>query len=275
MKRSLILALFFALCIQSSFAHDFWIEASNYRPLVKERVSFDLKVGEHFVGDSVERNGARIERFVAVDSLGKSETIVGIDRRAPAGLWVPKAPGLFSIGYESSVIAIELEAEKFEHYLAAEGLEHVIAARKESGDSRKKGREIYARSVKSLLWVAQNAQDPVPTTGFDTRIGLPLELVPEQNPYTLKVGDEWTLRVYFDGKPLAGALLGCLPQAAPETEVRVRSDAEGRVRFKITHTGPVLARVCWMVAAPTESGSDWQSTWSSLSFEVRAPVPSK
>ena len=234
--------------------------------------------GQLFQGFSAagqERNAARIERFVAVDSLGHSETIVGIDRRAPAGLWLPKALGLFAIGYESSTTAIELEAEKFEHYLAAEGLEHVIAARKERSETQKKGLEIYARSVKSLLWVAQNAQDPVPTAGFDTRIGLPLELVPEQNPYALKVGDELTLRVYFNGQPLAKALLGCLPQAAPATEVRARSDKEGRVKFKITHTGAVLARVCWMVAAPAASGADWQSTWSSLSFEVRAPAPAK
>ncbi|MBL8859902.1 MAG: DUF4198 domain-containing protein [Planctomycetes bacterium] len=275
MQRFTIAVLFLAAVVPGAFAHDFWIEASNYRPVVKERVSFDLKVGEHFVGDSVERNSDRIVRFTAVDALGKAETILGIDRRAPAGLWAPIAAGLFAVGYESNTIAIELEAEKFEHYLAAEGLEHVSAARKARGETGKRAREIYARSVKSLVWVRTDARDALPTSGFDTRIGLPLEIVPEQNPYALKIGDELTLRVYFEGAPLAGALVGFMSHAEPQSEVRLRSQADGRLKVRITHAGPNLARVCWMVAAPQDSGADWKSTWSSLTFDVQPPTPAK
>src|SRR6187402_873492 len=112
-------------------AHDFWIEPSSYRPTVGQRIDIDLRVGEQFSGEAVERNPLRIVRFAATDALGKEEPILGIDKRAPAGLWRPKSAGLFAIAYESNVTPIELEAQKFERYLEEEGLQHVIALRKE------------------------------------------------------------------------------------------------------------------------------------------------
>jgi hypothetical protein len=53
----------------------------------------------------------------------------------------------------------------------------------------------------------------------------------------------------------------------------VRTDADGRVRFKIGDEGMHLARVCWMVPAAKDSGADWESTWGSLTFEIPAPKP--
>lgn len=258
-------------------AHDFWIEPSKHRAVVGERVDIDLRVGEKWIGDAVERNAMRIVRFDATDSAGKIEPIVGIDKRAPAGLWRPKSAGLFVIGYESNTIAIDLEAAKFEHYLEAEGLEHVIAARKVRGESSKKGLELYSRSVKSFVLASDPAKPEVGTAGFDRRIGLALEIVPEKDPHALKVGDEFPVRVYFREEPLAGALVGFMPKTSPAADARLRTDAEGRVKFKVPAAGVNMVRVCWMVAAPKESGSDWQSTWSSLTFDVRPPaeVPAK
>ena len=256
-------------------AHDFWIEPSSYRPTVGQRIDIDLRVGEQFSGDPVERNPLRIVRFAAVDALGKEEPILGIDKRAPAGLWRAKSTGLFAIAYESNVTPIELEAPKFERYLEEEGLQHVIALRRERGDSAKPGREIYSRSVKSLVLAVESGKPEPTAIGWDRRLGLPLEIVPEKNPCALKVGDELPLRIYFRDEPLAGALVGFIPKSTPKSEVRTRTDADGRVTFKLTADGANMARVCWMVAAPADSASDWQSTWSSLTFDVRAPTPPK
>jgi uncharacterized GH25 family protein len=255
-------------------AHDFWIEPSKYRPAVGERIDIDLRVGEKWVGEAVERNPLRIVRFGAIDALGHEEPIVGIDRRAPAGLWRARTAGLFLLCYESNPTALELEAVKFEHYLGAEGLEHVLEARRERGESSKKGLEIYSRSVKTLVFATETGKPEPSSDGWNRRLGITLEIVPEKDPALLKIGDELTLRVFFKDQPLAGALVGFMPKSAPESDVRMRSDADGRVTFKVTTAGAQQARVCWMVAAPKDSGADWQSTWSSLTFEVRTPAPS-
>ena len=251
-------------------AHDFWMEPSNYRPKKGERVSLDLKVGEHFAGESVERNDLRIVSFVARGPDGRDADVIGVDGRAPAGLWSARADGLQQIAYRSRTTALELEAAKFEAYLTAEGLEHVIAARKTRGESAKKGIEIYSRSVKTM--VLAGGATPESSKGFDARMGLTLEIVPEVNPYALKVGDELPVHVWFQDKPLARALVGCTALADTQDDVRLRTDENGRVVFRVAHPGPTLLRVCWMTEAPKDSQADWESTWSSLTFAV--PVES-
>lgn len=281
MRFARILAVVAALALSTKalFAHDFWIEASKFHPGIHERVAFDLKVGQHFEGDSVPRNEKKIVRFVVRGPDGKSEDVLGVDGRTPAGYWRPEALGLYVVGYRSNTTPIELEAVKFESYLAEEGLQPVIQARKASGDSDKKGREIYSRSVKSLILCGElpkadpKADRAEALKGFDARLGLRLEVIPESNPYTLRVGGELPVHVLFDDKPLAGALVGFTAKSAVGEEVRLRTDAEGRVKFKIAHTGEHLVRVVWMVKAPKDADADWESTWSSLTFEIPDDAP--
>lgn len=261
------------------FAHDFWIEASKYRPALHDRVAFDLKVGQRFSGESVARNAQKIVRFVVRGPDGKDMDVLGIDGKSPAGYLRPEALGLYVAGYRSNTTPIELEAAKFEAYLAEEGLQPVIDARKASGDSDKKGREIYSRSVKSLVLCGDIPKDPAAAPkGFDARLGLRLELVPEVDPCLLKIGDALPVHLFFDDKPLPGALVGFTAKSAVDEDVRVRTDAEGRASFKVAHTGEHLVRVVWMVKAPADSGADWESTWASLTFEIPAaspPAPAK
>jgi len=72
------------------------------------------------------------------------------------------APGLAVIGYRSQRTAITLEAEKFEKYLADEGLDGVLKARKTRGEQDKPGNEVYSRCAKSLI-----AVDGTGKSGFD------------------------------------------------------------------------------------------------------------
>jgi uncharacterized GH25 family protein len=275
--RTLTRALVLLALATTARAHDLWIEPSDYRPAAGARVSLDLKVGERFVGESVARNERRIVSFRAFAGPGEPEPVAGTDGRAPAGLWHPQSSGLYTIAYRSNTVPLEMEAEKFEHYLVDEGLDHVITARRELGESAKKGLEVYSRSVKSIVVVgALPAAGASSLTGFDRRLGMTLEIVPEQNPYALTVGDELTVRVWFRDEPLAQALIGCMPQADADREVRLRTDEHGRARFRLTHSGPTLMRVCWMTPAAAGTKADWESTWGSLTFAVPtqpAPTP--
>src|SRR5207248_2183584 len=45
-------------------AHDFWIEPSNFRPAVGERVAAALRVGQKLAGDPLPRIPMLIDRFV-------------------------------------------------------------------------------------------------------------------------------------------------------------------------------------------------------------------
>jgi hypothetical protein len=253
----------------AAVAHDFWLEPATLRPEVGERIEVRLVVGEHFVGDPVARQEQRIVSFVATDPGGRTEKVLGRDGRAPAGIWRASEPGLHVIGYQSNGTAIELEAAKFESYLAAEGLESVALERKARGESARPGRESYARCAKSFV-VATGDAAPKPNqrAGWDRALGFPLEIVPEVDPTRLAPGAKLVVHVVFQGAPLANGLVGCMPKLDPTREVRLRTDAEGRVAFEPVLGGLHLLRVVHMTRAPAGSAHDWESQWASLTFEV-------
>jgi uncharacterized GH25 family protein len=244
-------------------AHDFWIEPSAYAPAPGQRVAVRLRVADHFPGDPFPRNKARIERF-AVLGGGSEAAVPGIEGGDPAGYLVAGKPGIYQVVYDSNHASIDLTGEKFEKHLAEQGLERISEARKKNGESAAGAREIYSRSVKALLAVGGGGE------GYDRPAGLPLELIPEKNPFLLAPGSELPVRLLFQGRPLAGARVEARnPRNAGET-VSGRTDREGRIRLRFASGGPWLVKAVHMIPAPKESGADWESFWASLTFESAA-----
>lgn len=245
-------------------AHDFWIEPSTFTPAAGQRVAVRLRVGEHFRGDPVPRNLERMERFAALGDSGELP-VEGVPDTDPAGHASFKSPGLQLLVYDSDRASIELAGPKFEEYLKEEGLTAVSALRAERGQSAAGVKEVYSRCAKTLVAVGGKS------SGKHDRIaGLPLEIVPEQNPYRLSGGEDLPVRLLYAGKPLAGALVVALRKGRAGEAVSARSDREGRVALRLDRPGVWLVKAVHMVPAPKETGADWESFWASLTFEIPA-----
>ncbi|HEY6064954.1 MAG TPA: DUF4198 domain-containing protein [Thermoanaerobaculia bacterium] len=257
---SAALVLFFAAA--RVLAHDFWIEPTTFRPDVGSRVGLALRVGQGFRGDPVPRLPELIEKFVAV-SGGGEQTVGGAPGRDPAGSATIAEPGWIVVGYRSRPKPLELPADKFEQYLKDEGLEKIIAARAEHGDSEKPSKEIYSRCAKALL-----DANGAGAGGYDRALGLRLELVPQKSPKALGKDRAMPVRLLFEGKPLAGALVVALNREDPEKRVSARSDKAGRVSLALAPAGVWLVKAVHMVPAPPSSGADWESLWASVTFEI-------
>jgi len=262
LRRLLFLALA-ALSAAAVSAHDFWIEPSAYRVDKGSELSVALRVGEGYRGDPVARNPAKIRRFVLVGPAGE-QALAGDAGQDPAGSAAIRKSGLFVIGYHSWPSSITLEAAKFEAYLREEGLERVIALRAERQQSALPGREIYSRCAKALV----SCGLPGKERAF-RKLGLPLELVPEANPYLGGSGPRG-LRLLFQDLPLEGALVVALPKGAPEQKLTARTDVSGRVVLELAAGRTWLVKAVHMVEAPAGSGADWESLWASLTFELPA-----
>jgi hypothetical protein len=258
----------FAWCLSATLlAHDFWIEPSSFRPAVGSTVSARLMVGQGFRGDPVPRNPALIVRFVLVSDAGETP-LDGRPADDPAGAAVVSSPGLQVMGYRSGNSFVALEAPKFEDYLREEGLERVVEERARRGDSQKGSRELFSRCAKALLFAGAGRP-----AGDDRDLGLTLELHAEKNPYGLRAGDELPVRLTHEGKPLEGALVSAVPRGHPEEKLSRRTDRDGRVRLRLPRDGAWLIKAVHMVAAPADSGADWQSLWASLTFEMPPASP--
>lgn len=259
-----LLALALA-CAAAAFAraHDFWIELPA-QARVGEVVPVQLLVGEQLVGERVPRRTGRIVRFVALGPAGTSE-VPGVDEAVPAGLWRPAQAGQHLIAYESLPAHIELEAAKFEAYLAEEGLDAIRELRAQAGESGKPARERYARCAKALIEVGPR-EERADFECSQRALGLPLELVCVSDPRAPRGPLE--LRLLRDGQPLAGALVVALSSADPKAPLRARTDARGQVAFELPRGGRWLLKSVHMERHPEANVADWQSHWASLMLDL-------
>jgi uncharacterized GH25 family protein len=250
-------------------AHDLWIEPSAFTPAPGQHVAVRLRVGQGFRGDPVPRDPKLMERFAALGAKGEVP-IPGVPNTEPAGFASFADPGLEVLVYDSRREPIELEGAKFEEYLREEGLQNVISLRAKRGQSAAPGREVFSRCAKALVAVGGGGGKDAGGRGYDRVAGLPLELVPEKNPYTLTGGGDLPVRLLYAGKPLADVLVMALQKGRAGEAVSARSDAKGRVALHLDGPGVWLVKAVHMVAAPKEAGADWESFWASVTFEIPA-----
>jgi uncharacterized GH25 family protein len=155
----------------------------------------------------------------------------------------------------------QMKPDSFEKYLEEEGLGHIVRARAARGESGAPGRERYSMYAKAVLATG------TPGDGYRSVAGLALEIIPEKDPYRLQSGEMLPVRVLFRGKPAADLQLTAASTAEGfKTRVVGTTDAEGRVTVPVSRGQWRLHTI--LMERVTEAEIDWESTWTTLTFEV-------
>ena len=244
-------------------AHDMWIEPATFAPDVGQVVSLRLRVGQDLLGDPLRLDPSLVNQFVVRDADGL-RPVVRRDGGDPAGLLRVASPGLLVIGYRSNPSAIEMAADKFNQYVKEEGLEAVLAMRASRNETGTAAHELFSRCAKSLVFSGTPAEAP-----GDRPLGFTVELVAERNPYAVAPGQDLPVRLIYENRPLAGALVVAMNRLNPAEKLSARTDKDGRVRFKVRPGGMWLIKAVHMVPAPAGAQAEWTSFWASLTFELR------
>ena len=261
--ESVLVATAIGLSRAPVFAHDLWIEPTIFSPDAGQIVGVRLRVGVGFLGDSLPRDPGLLNQFVFVDAAGR-KPVVGRPGDDPAGFLRVAMPGLVVIGYRSNPSAVELAAEKFNQYLKEEGLDAVAALRARRIETGASARELFSRCAKSLVLSGSPSE-----AQSDRLLGFTLELVAERNPYAIPAGQDLPLRLTYQNRPLAGALVVAMNRLNPAEKLAARTDNDGRVRFRLRPGGMWLVKAVHMVQAPAGANAEWESFWASLTFELR------
>jgi hypothetical protein len=286
MRIKLLVA--FACITTATLAHEFWVQPASFRVAAGAAVPLRLMVGENFAGKAWPRPTRRVRRFVRYGPGGPADSTdlrpaLLADSLAPA--LTCAAPGTHLLALTSRLAYLELPAAEFTAYLRQEGLGYALRQRQEAGEATtKRGREAYQRCAKALVLATSGPRLPsaAADTTFRRVLGLPLELVPEQNPYRLRPGAALTVRVLRHGQPVPGAQVqvwqvptpNSKPTAGPAvTHFATYSNVQGRVLLRLYGAGPYLLATVRMENAPpalalpgTTARPDWLSTWASLTF---------
>ena len=262
-RLSLLVVAVVALTQATLFAHDMWIEPTTFSPEPGEIVGVRLRVGQDLLGDPLPLDPALVNQFVLEDAAGR-KPVVRRDGADPAGFLRVAMPGLLVIGYRSNPSAIEMAAEKFNQYVKEEGLDAVAALRARRNEVGAAAHELFSRCAKSLVF----SGSPSEAQG-DRPLGFTLELVAERNPYAIRPGQDLPVRLTYENRPLAGALVVAMNRLNPAEKLAARTDNDGRVRFRLRPGGMWLVKAVHMVPALAGTNAEWASFWASLTFELR------
>jgi uncharacterized GH25 family protein len=170
------------------------------------------------------------------------------------------------IGASTLPSVIDLSADDFNLYLKDDGIPDVLEARQRAGELGKPARERYHKHVKALVQVGT-----VRSNEFATVMGYPAELIPVENPYTLTSGATLQVKAVVNGKPVANQLVlfgGVDPSNANIAPGSVRSNAQGIAGIPLSKPGLWYVKFIHMARLEGDS-VDYESTWASLTFEIR------
>lgn len=180
------------------------------------------------------------------------------------------APGGYVVGVSTAPKIIELSADNFEEYLRHDGIEDILKERKAANVARTPVRERYSKHVKTLLQVGDAASDD-----YARPLGFPAEILLAKNPASVKVGDTLDFQALIKGRPMGRQLVYANYEGAPAGGAqgghpgaqRLRTDADGKAAFKVTHPGRWYVTLINMQKATGEA--TYESNWATLTFEVR------
>lgn len=256
---SLLVILTLTLILQ---AHEFWLQPKKFQYGVGESAEIDFMVGENFVGELWDLKKHRIQKL---DHYAKDYSKSLIDRTSPStdkklSIKLEKA-GTHLFVLQSHNAFIELEAEKFNEYLKEDGLDDVIDYRTKNNAMNKSAKEHYARCAKVLVHAGNVTDDT-----YKKRVGLPLEIVPVNDPYVAKPGEEISFLVLYEGKPLPFTLVKVWNRKENNTIMQnIYTQKDGIITTRLSNTGTWMVSSVKMIPAK-EASADWQSYWASLVF---------
>lgn len=259
-------AIALALIATPIAAHDFWLQPSGFQFPAATRVPMIIFVGH---GPARQRWGVGVDHVALFRSVGPG----GVqDRRPNLTLDSPThdaivkldQSGSYVLAFQSTLTPSSLPYLRFNDYLKVEGITPALTRRKRMGTEQTDGRELYSRRAKAIMQIGPVS--PASAALVTKPLGLTLEIVPEKHPYLLKAGEALPVRVYFEHRPVAGALvkLTNLDYDTRPLEMH-RTDREGRTSFMVPQRGSWLINVIWTKPIKNPQ-ADFQTTFSSLTF---------
>ena len=249
-------------------AHDLFFRADSFRVAPGTTLALRVLNGTFSESESaVARSRLRDISVVSPAGRSRPDTTFWSSKGDTSLFTVQTGPaGTYVVGASLLSREIALKADEFNSYLRDDGIPDVLAARRRANELAKDVTERYAKHIKTILQVGTKR-----TGDFSVVLGYPAELVPLDNPYSLAAGSTLRVRALVDGTPVANQLVvsgGRTPSGARFRESRVRTDASGVARIRLTGKGHWYVKFINMEPFTGPEKIDYESKWATLTFEI-------
>ncbi|WP_201244834.1 DUF4198 domain-containing protein [Halochromatium salexigens] len=254
-KAVAILATQWMLMSSGAWAHDYWIMPSDFDPSPGTLLEAGFTASHQFFVDEEIPNITDFRGFLVLPD-GR-EISLPYQRIAPtnASLLAPiLGEGTYTLG------AVSTRPE----YWSTTRSGHAPGRKRESADGI--STTAYVKSVKTYVNVGQ------PSEAWRAHLGHAIEIVPLNNPASLKTGDSLTLKILLHDQVAAGAEVYAVYEGFEskdhEAPVSTTTDAQGQARISIDRPGLWLVYARVEREAAPDSGLDWHNDRAYLLMKV-------
>ena len=173
------------------------------------------------------------------------------------------------IGVSTKARILAMSPDEFIAYLKHDGVPDTLTMF-EANNTLAEVRERYSKHVRTIVQVGEEKSD-----AYATKLGYPVEIILDQNPYDLRFGDDIGFQVLYDGKPVANQLVrasyegfhGHDESGGHITSFEMRTDENGRASFLLNNKALWYISLIHMQKID-DPDADYESNWATITFRV-------
>lgn len=265
MRKGLPIALVALALTTPGMAHDFWLDLSRYRQQSGTPIPIRFLIGDVGAVEPWEVLWRKVVSLRSYGPGGVTDHQQDLRTTSSAGeggaLVTLSGEGTHVLAFESYQAENDIPAAEFNAYAEHEGLTPALEQRRRDGTTRQRGRELYSRRSKALIQVGRRI-DNTPTRV----IGQTLEIVPERNPHALAAAAPLPVRIFYRGRPLAGAsvVMERLDGKGRHGDPTI-TDRNGRVALPLAKVGRWRVGVVWTQPI-THPRAEFDTVFSTMTF---------
>ncbi len=284
-KRALALLSVLVLAASSLAAHDFWIVPDAFQVASGDVIAIR---GQTSVKFPTSQSAVAPERIAEARLIGASsdERLTDLSTSGKSLLirHRPTTPGQRIVAVALVSRSVRTTPERLRRYIALEGAPDLSDRYEREGAYPKTDSvtQVSAKFAKTVVEVGRGGP-----RAFAKAVGHILELVPLNDPATLRGGDTVVVRLLSHGRPISGAQLhaGAAPAGltavsdsaqvagvAATRDIAVETGPDGTARIPLSEAGLWNVRTVYAAATERVAGvaPTWEVNFATLVFNVTA-----
>ena len=260
MKRLILTIGLFASFVLS-FAQEGWIQPQKFFVKTGEEVSISFLAGRDLIGRSSFKK-SHVDELILHQISATRNLLDSIKDDVEAGLkFTVKSDGTCLFTLQTTGSLHEFPADTFNMIVKDYELDAVRIQRQKNNVVNAPAR-VNTRLFGKLIVQVGEKRDEI----YKKVMGWPVEIIPDRNPTSLKVGDQIKFKILFDGKPVFGVRAKVWNRFDNRTTLQnIYTQQDGTIEARISSPGPWMVTVVTM-APSKDPVAEWQSYQGSLVF---------